>query len=210
MRKHAGIAGITVAVGCTFFCALWASGIDCGETMSDQQSHGPSPASSSARRNAPVTKATRRLDVSGADEAGTGEPSVGLQSSHHAAAVGMEDFSPPESAPTELVLYTLETAFNGDDVGGRESYIEEVTFRETLAPLLTKNSTLDSVVCKRSACRLVSTQEDMASYLEFVHDVGRSGMCRECFWTNTGETADGRPVLTMFFAREGTSLARAP
>lgn len=120
----------------------------------------------------------------------------------------LEEATSPGSAPVELVAYTLESAFRSEPAGGRDSHSDETSLWDSLKPLLRGHSTLESVECKASMCRLVSAQDDMESYTEFVQQATRSGMCGECFWTKTGDTEDGRPILTVFVAREGAQLPR--
>jgi hypothetical protein len=74
--------------------------------------------------------------------------------------------------------------------------------------LLAGRSTIESVECRSSMCRLTSVQDDMEAYRKFVFDVTHAAVCKDCFWTKTGDTADGRPMLTMYIARDGFQLPR--
>jgi hypothetical protein len=110
------------------------------------------------------------------------------------------------SVPIELVTFTMDSAFKNESEGGRAAASAAEDIRDTVVPLLKGRSTVEAVECRSSMCRLSSVQDDMDSYTDFAYQVTHSDVCRQCFWTKTGETGEGKPILTMYIAREGAQL----
>jgi len=114
----------------------------------------------------------------------------------------------PGSAPVELVLSNLESTFEGEALDGQWASRAAAAIQNTASPALGDRSQIKSVECRASMCRLESIQQDLEHYRKFVFEMTHSGVSKETFFTQTGETEDGRLVLTMYFSRDAAGLPR--
>jgi hypothetical protein len=115
--------------------------------------------------------------------------------------------SAPGSVSVERLLSTMESAFEKETADG-SAFAKAAAIEAAARPLLEDRGTIESVECRASFCRLRSVQPDMDQYQRFATGVARSGICKECFYTRTGETPDGRSILTVYIARDGADLPR--
>ena len=111
------------------------------------------------------------------------------------------------SAPLELVEANIGAYFDSEEADMTAAYTAD-NIREQVTPLLSGSSSIETIDCRATMCRLESVQDDLETYRAFVARVTRSDACRECFYTQTGETEDERPVLTLYMARAGPPLPR--
>lgn len=122
--------------------------------------------------------------------------------------------SPPSTpaahfdVPVDQVLFAVDNGFKRDRLDGRAGSMVAAGIRDTLSAFLTNRSSIESLECRESICRLSGIQESEDSYREFVAKVRNSHISPQFFWTKQGETHDGRPILTMYMAREGAQLPR--
>lgn len=118
------------------------------------------------------------------------------------------DNTEQDSAPVEAVLTNMESSFDTEPADASWASRAATTIQAGVRSLLSEKSTIESIECRSSMCRLRSVQQDLEQYKKFVYEMVHSDACKECFFTQTGESRDGRPILTMYMAREGRNLPR--
>jgi hypothetical protein len=127
---------------------------------------------------------------------------------HQPPADAPGDSTEPDSAPVEAVLANMASSFDAEPRDPSWASGAAKTIQDSVHSLLSKDSTIESVECRSSMCRLQSVQQDLDEYRKFVQQVIHSDVCKECFFTQTGQSRDGRPILTMYMARAGQALPR--
>jgi len=113
-----------------------------------------------------------------------------------------------EAASTEEVLANLDATFEMETPDRSWGARTVSDIYEVVRPVLGKNSEVRSVECRTSLCRVESVQEDMDHYASFVTKLKRSKLSPEGFYTQTGATPDGRPIVTLYLARQGYPMPR--
>jgi len=140
-------------------------------------------------------------------EAGAPEPAEPHAREEPAAESGEAESGLVEPTITkEDVLANLDTTFETEVADRQWVASASQKIYDIAQPNLGPNSEIRSVECRTSLCRIESVQEDSEHYADFVSRVKHSGVSPEGFFTKTGETPDGKPILTMYLAREGYPL----
>jgi hypothetical protein len=111
-------------------------------------------------------------------------------------------------ATAEEMLANLDATFEMEPADRSWSARTVSDIYDVVQPVLGRNSEIRSVECKTSLCRIESVQEDPDHYASFVTKLKRSKVSPEGFYTQTGATPDGRPILTMYLARQGHPMPR--
>ena len=133
------------------------------------------------------------------------EPEADAATARDSSESQEEDSAEP-SFTTEDVRAFLDTTFETETTDKQWGASATQAIYDVAQPELGPNSEIRSVECRSSLCRIESVQEDSEHYAAFVSKVKQSKVSPEGFFTKTGETPDGKSILTMYLAREGHPL----
>lgn len=195
-----------------------------GESVSSKKS-------SSARARASLGESHQEDDRSGAERSGRASEGserrrARLGAVNQSPSTAPSAATPPEpatavsgstpdgradeegSASTEEMLANLDATFEMEPSDRSWSTRTVSDIYDVVQPVLGRNSEIRSVECKTSLCRIESVQEDSDHYASFVTKLKRSKVSPEGFYTQTGATPDGRPILTMYLTRPGHPMPR--
>jgi len=115
--------------------------------------------------------------------------------------------APPSSAQ---VRDRLDEVFHAESIDAAWSHTAVRTLEAKLAPLLPARSTVRSVDCRGSLCRIETSHAGVDEYRDFVQHafLGRTELWNAGFFTNVvADPVPGQPVITVaYLAREGQSL----
>jgi hypothetical protein len=117
--------------------------------------------------------------------------------------VTAEEGEPHREVTKEEMLANIESVFEMEPVDPKWGASTTRDIYDTVRPIVGGNSEVRSVDCRSTLCRVESVQEDSTHYSAFVQKLKFSRISPEGFYTKTGETPDGRPILTMYLARNG-------
>lgn len=135
------------------------------------------------------------------------EPGVEATAAQVSGESEGEDSAEPSVTP-EDILANLDVTFENEVPDKQWVATATDAINAVARPTLGVNSEIRSIECRSSLCRIETVQEDSDHYTDFVSHVKHSGVSPEGFFTKTGETPDGKLILTMYLAREGHPLPR--
>jgi cell division protein FtsB len=106
----------------------------------------------------------------------------------------------------QRTMANLDASFESQVVDRNWAADAAATLREKASALLSQNSEIQSLECRSTMCKMESIQADVKQYQDFTLEFAKSRAFPQLYLTRTGETSDGRLVMTMYVAKEGTQL----